>query len=35
MKEAAAVAFLFELTLGAGIPLPAEFKESLKHHGSD
>ncbi|MES2921290.1 MAG: tetratricopeptide repeat protein [Verrucomicrobiota bacterium] len=34
LKEAAAVAFLFELTLGAGTPLPAEFKEFLKHRGS-
>ena len=33
LKEAAAVAFLFELTLGAGTPLPAEFTEFLKHHG--
>lgn len=31
LKEAAAVASLFELTLGAGMPLPAEFKEFLKH----
>ncbi len=31
LKEAAAVAFLFELTLGAGTPLPPEFKEFLKH----
>ena len=35
LKEAAAVAFLFELTLGAGTPLPAEFKEFLKHHGGN
>jgi len=33
LKEAAAVAFLFELTLGAGTPLPEEFREFLKHHG--
>jgi len=32
-KEAAAVAALFELTLGAGIPLPEEFKDFLKHPG--
>lgn len=33
LKEAAAVAHLFELTLGAGTPLPAEFKDFLKYHG--
>lgn len=33
LKEAAAVAFLFELTLGAGTPLPEEFKVFLKFHG--
>ena len=32
LKEAAAVAFLFELTLGAGTPLPTEFREFLRHH---
>ena len=31
LKEAAAVAFLFELTLGAGTALPQEFKDFLKH----
>lgn len=31
LKEAAAVAALFELTLGAGTPLPAEFKKFLTH----
>ncbi len=30
LLEAAAVARLFELTLGAGVPLPAEYKEFLK-----
>ena len=34
VKEAAAIAFLFEFTLGAGMPLPQEFKDFLKHHGS-
>ena len=34
LREAAAVAFLFELTLGAGTPLPQEFKDLLKHHAS-
>ncbi len=33
LREAAAVASLFELTLGAGTPLPAEFAEFLKHKG--
>ena len=32
LKEAAAVAFLFELTLGAGTPLPQEFRDFLKYH---
>ena len=32
IKEAAAVAFLFELTLGAGTPLPEEFRNFLKFH---
>ena len=31
LKEAAAVAALYELNLGAGTPLPAEFKKFLKH----
>lgn len=31
LKEAAAVAALFELSLGAGTPLPDEFKPFLKH----
>lgn len=31
LKEAAAVAALFELTLGTGMPLPAEFKVFLKY----
>lgn len=35
VKEAAAVAALFELTLGAGSPLPAEFKVFLKHRGGN
>ena len=34
LREAAAVALLFELTLGAGTPLPQEFKDFLNHHGS-
>jgi tetratricopeptide (TPR) repeat protein len=33
LREAAAVAALFELTLGAGTPLPAEFKGFLKYKG--
>lgn len=33
LKEAAAVAMLFELTLGAGMPLPAELGEFLKYTG--
>ena len=33
LKEAAAVAAMFELTLGAGTPLPSEFAVFLKHHG--
>lgn len=33
LKEAAAVAALFELSLGAGIPLPAEPGEFLKYKG--
>ena len=35
LKEAAAVAYLYELTLGAGTPLPQEFRDFLKHHGAD
>ena len=34
LKEAAAVAYLFELTLGAGTPLPQEFRDLLNHRGS-
>ena len=33
LREAAAVAGLFELSLGAGTPLPAAFKELLKYQG--
>ncbi len=33
LKEAAAVAALFELTLGAGTPLPSEFKVFLNYKG--
>lgn len=32
LKEAAAVAVLFQLSLGAGAPLPAEFGELVKYH---
>ncbi|MES2439164.1 MAG: tetratricopeptide repeat protein [Verrucomicrobiota bacterium] len=33
LREAASVATLFELSLGAGTPLPAELKELLKYKG--
>jgi tetratricopeptide (TPR) repeat protein len=33
LREAAAVATLFELSLGAGMPLPAELAEFLKYKG--
>ncbi len=33
LREAASIAGLFELSLGAGTPLPAEFKEFLKYRG--
>jgi hypothetical protein len=35
LLEAAAVASLFELTLGAGAPLPAEYKAFLKYRAND
>ena len=34
LREAASVAALFELSFGAGTPLPADFKEFLKYKGS-